>query len=80
MLPWFGDAGFGSSMMALRRRAARWLRTGFGGRILGAVLVLAGVPLWAVAMLSLSPVHAALGVVSGGVLVAAGVGLILASL
>jgi hypothetical protein len=66
--------------MALRRRAARWIRTGPWSRVLGAVLILAGVPLWVVATHSFGPVHAALGVVLAGALVAAGVALILASL
>ena len=66
--------------MALRRRVARWVRTALWSRVLGGVLVLAGVPLWLLAFLSFSPLQAALGVVLGGVLVAAGVAVILASL
>jgi hypothetical protein len=65
-------------MQSRHLTAERWLRTARPRRILGIALVLVGMLLWGIAAIP-SPLGGALGVISGGALVAVGIILIVTS-
>jgi hypothetical protein len=65
-------------MQSRRLAAERWLRTARPRRILGIALVIIGIFLWGIAAIP-SPLGGALGVISGGAVVAVGIILIVTS-
>ena len=67
-------------MRSRRGAAARWAKTARLRRSVAVCLLLLGMLLWLVAALSLVPFTPALGVIAGGVMVVAGVILIVTSI